>query len=57
MATVATVINKTQRQLLSGQVEEKNKLSGTINSTATTVTTLYDLNGLRPGTVSRLAYF
>jgi len=51
MATVATVINKTQRQLLSGQVEEKNKLSGTINSTATTVTTLYDLNGLRPGTV------
>lgn len=51
MATVATVINKTQRQLLSGQVEEKNKLSGTVNSTATTVTTLYDLNGLRPGTV------
>lgn len=51
MATVATVINKTQRQLLSGQVEEKNKLNGAINSTATSLATVYDLNGLRPGTV------
>ena len=51
MATVATVINRTQRQLLSGQVEEKNKLSGAINASATSVATLYDLNGLRPGTV------
>ena len=51
MSTVATVINRTQRQLLSGQVEEKNKLSGAINTTATSLATLYDLNGLRPGTV------
>jgi len=51
MATVATVINRTQRQLLSGQVEEKNKLNGSINTTATSIATLYDLNGLRPGTV------
>lgn len=51
MATVATVINRTQRQLLSGQVEEKNKLSGAINASTTSLATLYDLNGLRPGTV------
>ena len=51
MATVATVINRTQRQLLSGQVEEKNKLNGAINSTTTSIATVYDLNGLRPGTV------
>jgi len=51
MSTVASIINKTQRQLLSGTVEERNKLSATINSSATTLGTTYDLDGLRRGTV------
>jgi hypothetical protein len=51
MSTVASIINKTQRQLLSGTVEERNKLSATVNSSATTIGTTYDLDGLRRGTV------
>jgi hypothetical protein len=51
MSTVASIINKAQRQLLSGAVEERNKLSATINSTATSIGTTYDLDGLRRGTV------
>lgn len=51
MSTVASIINKTQRQLLSGAVEERNKLNATINSTATTLATTYDLDGIRRGSV------
>lgn len=51
MTTVATVLNRASRQLLSGVVEERNKLASTINSSATSVITTYDLGGLRAGTV------
>lgn len=51
MSTGTTVINRTLRQLLSGTVEQKNKLSATINATTTSVVTTYDLDGLRPGAV------
>jgi len=51
MSTVASIINKAQRQLLSGAVEERNKLSATINSSVTTLGATYDLDGLRKGTV------
>jgi hypothetical protein len=51
MSTAATIINRAQRQLQSGAVEERNKLSATISASATTLGTTYDLGGLRSGTV------
>lgn len=51
MTTVATVIDRTLRQLLSGTVEARNKLASTINSSATSVTMTYQLEGLRAGQV------
>ena len=51
MTTVATVLNRASRQMLAGVVEERNKLSATINSSATSVVTSYDLGGLRAGSV------
>lgn len=49
MTTAATVIDRTLRQLLSGTVEPRNKLSSTINSSAASVVTTYALEGLRQG--------
>ena len=49
MTTAATVIDRTLRQLLSGTVEPRNKLSSTINSSATSVVATYALEGLRQG--------
>jgi len=49
VTTAATVIDRTLRQLLSGTVEPRNKLSSTINSSATSVVTTYALEGLRQG--------
>ena len=51
MTTTATVIDRTLRQLLSGTVEARNKLTSTINSSATSVTTTYALESLRAGQV------
>lgn len=51
MSTGTVVINRTLRQLLSGVVEQKNKLAANISATATTLTVLYDLDGLRKGSV------
>ena len=51
MSTGTVVINRTLRQLLSGVVEQKNKLSGSLSATATSLTVLYDLDGLRKGSV------
>ena len=51
MTTVATVLNRASRQMLAGVVEERNKLSATITSSATSVVTTYDLGGLRAGSV------
>lgn len=51
MSTIAQVINRTQRQLLSGVVEERNKLSGNLTTSATTVTFTYELAGIRAGSL------
>jgi len=54
MTTAATVIDRTLRQLLSGTVEPRNKLSSSINSSVTSVTTTYPLEGLRAGQVCEI---
>jgi hypothetical protein len=54
MTTVATILNRASRQLLSGTVEERNKLASTINSSATSVVTTYDVGGLRAGNVCEI---
>lgn len=51
MSTVAQLINRTQRQVLSGTVEERNKLAAPMTATATSVTFRYELNGIRGGSV------
>lgn len=51
MATGTAVINRTLRQLLSGVIEQRNKLSATINASTTTVVMSYDLDGIRAGQV------
>lgn len=51
MSTGTAVINRTLRQLLSGTVEQRNKLSAALNATGTSVVTTYDLDGLRSGAV------
>jgi len=49
MTTVATVLNRASRQMLAGVVEERNKLAASLDSSATSVVTTYDLGGLRTG--------
>jgi hypothetical protein len=49
MTTAATVIDRTLRQLLSGTVEQRNKLASGIDSDDTSVVTTYNLDGLRAG--------
>lgn len=49
MTTAATVIDRTLRQLLSGTVEQRNKLASGIDSDDTSVVTTYNLDGLRSG--------
>lgn len=51
MSTLAQLVNRTQRQLLSGTVEERNKLSGSLTSTATSVVFQYELAGIRAGSI------
>lgn len=51
MSTVGSIITRTQRQLLSGLVEQRNKTNGSLTATGTTVTMLYDLTGIREGAV------
>lgn len=51
MSTAGALINRVSRQLLSGTVEERNKLASTVDSSTTTILTSYDLNGLRAGVV------
>ena len=54
MSTVGTVIDRTLRQLMSGTIEERNKVSTAVSATATSVSALYDLNGIRPGGVIQI---
>ncbi len=51
MTTANTLLERVSRQLLSGVVEERNKLAATITSSDTSITTSYDLNSLRAGMV------
>ena len=51
MSTAAQLINRTQRQLLSGVVEERNKLASTLTATATTCVITFEVGGIRAGTV------
>ena len=51
MTTAATILNRANRQLLSGTVEQRNKLAGAINASTDTVTFLYELEGIRRGQV------
>lgn len=54
MTTAATVIDKTLRQLLSGTVEARNRLTTTLNSSATSVVVDYSVEGLRAGQVCEI---
>lgn len=51
MSTAGALLDRVQRQLLSGTVEERNKLSAGIDADDTSVVATYDLAGLRAGTV------
>ena len=54
MSTVGTVIDRTVRQLMSGTVEERNKIVSSITATSTSVSMQYDLGGIRPGGVIQI---
>lgn len=54
MSTVGTVIDRTLRQLMSGTVEERNKVASSVTATATSISFLYDLGGIRPGGVIQI---
>lgn len=49
MATVGTVVDRCLRQLLSGTVEERNKVVSSVSVSATTLNLSYDLGGIRSG--------
>lgn len=54
MSTAATIVDRTLRQVLSGTIEERNKLSVAINATTTSVVLSYDIGGLREGAVFQI---
>ena len=51
MAQVADIVDRVVRQLLSGTVEERNKLAASLSTSATSVTLSYELGGVRAGSV------
>jgi hypothetical protein len=51
MSTAGALLDRVQRQLLSGVVEERNKLATGVDADDTSFVTLYELGGLRDGTV------
>jgi hypothetical protein len=51
MSTAGALINRVSRQLLSGTIEERNKLATTVTSADTSIVMSYDLAGLRAGSV------
>lgn len=51
MSTAGALINRVSRQLLSGTIEERNKLAVTVTSADTSIVMSYDLAGLRNGSV------
>lgn len=51
MSTAAALLERVNRQLLSGTVEEQNKLNLAVDSDDTSFVMSYDLAGMRSGTV------
>jgi hypothetical protein len=51
MSTAGALLDRVQRQLLSGVVEERNKLATGVDADDTSFVTTYELGGLRDGTV------
>jgi len=51
VSTAGALLDRVSRQLLSGTVEERNKLATTVDSDDTSFVMSYDLAGLRSGTV------
>ena len=51
MSTASALLDRVNRQLLSGTVEERNKLAATVDSDDTAFVMSYDLAGLRAGVV------
>ena len=51
MSTAGAVLTRASRQLLSGTVEERNKLATTVTSAETSIVLSYDLGGFREGSV------
>ena len=51
MSTAGALITRASRQLLSGTVEERNKLATTVTSAETSIVLSYDLGGFREGSV------
>lgn len=51
MSTAGALLDRVQRQLLSGVVEERNKLATGVDADDTSFVTTYELGGLREGTV------
>ena len=51
MSTAGALLDRVSRQLLSGTVEERNKLATTVDADDTTFVMSYDLAGLRAGVV------
>ena len=51
MSTAGALLNRVSRQLLSGTIEERNKLATTVTSSDTSIVMSYDLNALRAGGV------
>jgi hypothetical protein len=51
MSTALTLLERVNRQLLSGTIEEQNKLSTTVSSSDTSFVLSYELGGMRSGTI------
>lgn len=54
MSTASQILNRAARQLLSGTVEERNKLAVALTATATTVVLSYDLGAARAGALIQI---
>jgi hypothetical protein len=55
VSTASALLDRVSRQLLSGIVEERNKLSVSIDSDDTTVVCSYPVNSLQPGTIFEIS--
>jgi hypothetical protein len=54
MSAASTIVDRTLRQILSGTVEERNKLSAAVTASASSVVLSYDIGGLRAGIVCQI---